>query len=128
MSDERDLIGSSLEFGDREIAVHVSHDGYILFDDLSFRRRERPDAPMTLEMMTIAGDDAARRRLQEEMREHSVTVKLDSETMSYFEVAADLLEKDKWSLEHSNRLEEIMKDIFWKHVNHRLKSPIFPKE
>jgi hypothetical protein len=113
-----------LDFGNREFFITVTRDGIIHWDDYMQRRKHRPEEDKRLELQALMGSDRARKRLESETHNYTIEVKLPEEVSSKIEVAAEMLEADKWTIEHEKNLDEVLKPLFWEHVNPYLEPPL----
>lgn len=115
-----------LQIADREFLIEVAQDGIIHWDDYQTRRRLRGVEDRYLEMKTMLGDASARRRLNAEIDEFTVSFSLRSQVLDRVHEAARLLAEDRWTVAHEEQLDTLLLPLFWSEVNPHLPQPLVP--
>jgi hypothetical protein len=115
-----------LQIADREFLIEVAHDGIIYWDDYQTRRRLRGAEDRYLEMKTLLGDDRARRRLNAEIDEFTVSFPLGPDVLERVREAARLLAEDRWTVTDEEQLDTLLLPLFWSEVNPHLPLPLVP--
>ena len=118
------LFSYCLDFGNREFTIHVTHDGIIHWDDYMQRRRQRPEDDKYLEIESLVGSSRARKRLESEIDNYTISFPLPEHIFSRIEVAAQMFDAGTWTVEHEKQLDELLIPLFWEHVNPYLEPPL----
>ena len=113
-----------LKIADREFLIEVTHDGFIHWDDYQERRRARGPAEQHLELKAFVGDSHARKRLNAEIDEFTVSFPLDSDVLARVREAARLLAEDRWTVTDEEQLDTLLFPLFWSDVNPHLHDPL----
>lgn len=113
-----------LQIADREFLIQVSHDGMIYWDDYKMRHGLRGAADRYLEIQVALGDERARKRLDSEMDEFTVALPLPPELFAHFREAATLLAEDRWTTVDEEKLDAVLRPMFWNEVNFLIHSPL----
>ena len=117
-----------LKIADREFLLEVTHDGIIYWDDYQTRRSLRGEEDRYLEIKSVVGDARARKRLNAEIDEFTVSFPLDSDVLARVREAARLLAEDRWTVAHEEPLDTLLLPLFWSEVNPYLPNPMVPQE
>jgi len=113
-----------LQIANREFLIEVTHDGSIYWDDYQARRRARGPTEHHLEIEAFIGDSHARKRLNAEIDEFTVSCRLAPELFARFSEAARLLADDRWSVTDEEKLDQFLIPLFWSEVNPHLINPL----
>jgi hypothetical protein len=114
---ESPLFCYSLEIQGREFMIYVSHDGAIYWDDYQDRRAARPPEERYLEIRMIVGDENARKRLDAETAEYTITFQLPLDVFLRIQEAARRFDADDWTTEDEIELNKHLEPLFWSEVN-----------
>lgn len=107
-----------MDFGPREFLITVTEDGMIHWDDVNQRRKIRGEADQGLEIRAaFLGDESARARLHHEAREFTVSVELPPKLFERLKRAGKRLDRNRWTTEDEKKLDPVMAEFFWEHVN-----------
>lgn len=115
MPDERQpLFCYCLGVGEREIAIRVTQDGVINWDDYQQRRTSRGARAQRGEGIVLAIEPDT----------FTVSFELGPELLARFRTAAVMLEAGTWTTEDERQLDEVLIPLFWERVNARLMHPL----
>ncbi len=115
-----------LKIAGREFLIEITRDGAIHWDDYQERRRVRSPAERHLEIKVLVDDSHARKRLNAEIDEFTVSCRLAPELFARFSEAARLLADDEWSVADEAELDQLLIPLFWSEVNPHLHAPLEP--
>jgi len=115
MPDQRQpLFCYCLTVGKRELAIQVTHDGVIHWDDYQEGRRSR-DAAARAEAGIV---------FMTEPDEFTVSFELSAELLAHFRKAAAMFDAGTWTTADESKLDEKLLPLFWQQVNPRLVHPL----
>lgn len=115
-----------LQIVDREFLIEVAQDGIIYWDDYQTRRRLRGAGDRYLEIKTMLGDSRARKRLNAEIDEFTISFSLGPDVLARVREAARLLAEDRWTTDDETQLDTLLLPLFWLEVNPHLPHPLVP--
>jgi hypothetical protein len=104
----------------------VAKDGIIHRDDYQTRRRLRGVEDRYLEMKAVFGDSSARRQLNAEIDEFTVSFSLGSDVLARVRQAAHLFVEDRWTATDEEELDTLLLTLFWSEVNPHIPHPLVP--
>ncbi len=117
-----------LKIADREFLLEVTHDGIIYWDDYQTRRSLRGEEDRYLEIKSVVGDARARKRLNAEIDEFTVSFPLGPDVLARVREAARLLAEDRWTVTDEGQFDTLLFPLFWSEVNPHLPHPMVPPE